>query len=980
MPNEFRTSNELIRDIEDLRFEPTRLQRLMVKMTEDATLGNLKLTDPTIPIVKLLEVSSILTAAGVRNDYLLDRKSYPIMSTTDDDLFNHMVDIDFVDMFSMPSKAKFDIYVSKTEIVERSVPIGSSRSRKLTIPRHTSIVVNGIPFTMQYPINFLVKSHGGLDVVYGMDKPSPLQHLPGNKVDWDVIKLKGISDEGGLVELVRLSVPVEQMEVTTIYETISAAKVLKKEVSFKDKFFSVRASMKNIFGAWEEIKVTHSQQSFDPNDPTLLLKVIGNTLTYELPHVYLIGGLVGRELRIDVYTTRAEMNMDLSGLTGSMYSITFKDLDNDDNGLYTAPVSTLRTFDIRSTDVVSGGRDAPTFDVRRSRMLENNIGPNVIPITNVQVQNELNRLGFDTLMNVDDLVSRTYLATRLLPTNIDGNTRGGIESTTLPYRGSVDTISKLPFSIDNGNRVTILPSTLYSNVDGRLQVLDKAEKDRLEGLPAEAFINVMNDNNYLWTPFHYVLDSNDHTFRVRPYSMNDPSLRASSYMSSNETIGLTIMASNRREIVATETGYKLTILSDSSKDWKELPDSSVHVQLGFKPDRESSYAFTNGVLLEVLESGERVYEFDIKTNWDMDSQHLLDINNFSMPSGGSIGFRSKLEQSFSLFWAVSDYAQPGLEDSDIDAVMGTHLLPPSSLGVYWEEIEVKLGDELTGLWSRARNVLGDRSPLRRKEPVYMTYLKNEYVIDPQTGHPRVIIKDGLRSLELKHAKGDVVIDAVTSLPVELYAKGSIVMEDGKAVFESNRYTMCWFDIVLFDAKYRYVSSDKDVEYVEFIPRVIVDWVNDLLKGMQKNTLEVTDLYFQPKNTLKHIPVLVDDGREDTIFAAQRLTIDIFVTSTIYSDFELRKAIEEATLNETISGIQGNLISVENIEKMIKDINGEDIITVKVTGLGGNKEFRVVTLLDGSTSLSVGTLLTMEDNGRMSIADSIQVNFRKHSTT
>ena len=66
--------------------------------------------------------------------------------------------------------------------------------------------------------------------------------------------------------------------------------------------------------------------------------------------------------------------------------------------------------------------------------------------------------------------------------------------------------------------------------------------------------------------------------------------------------------------------------------------------------------------------------------------------------------------------------------------------------------------------------------------------------------------------------------------------------------------------------------------------------------------------------------------------------------------------------------------------MIKDINGEDIITVKVTGLGGNKDFRVVTLLDESTSLSVGTLLTMEDNGRMSIADSIQVNFRKHSTT
>ncbi len=974
------SSAKFIDELEQIRYEPTRMLTLMADAIEKCSDGNLVFSDPTTPAVSILELTAGLTAAAIRNDYLLNRKHYPLLATTNEDLFDHMTDRDFVDMFASPSRATFNIYLSKSEVIENSVQIGQSKSRKLTIPKHTQITVNGIVFTLQHPINFMVKSHGGLDIIYDLSKKSPLHALTGNKINWRVITVPGFNDSGDRIEYIELELELLQMSAATTYETVSAARVLKKTITFNDMYLATRAYYKNQFNVWVEMRTTHSDQTFDSSDPTLLLKVVDNTLTYELPHVYMLTDLVGRELRLDIYTTKGPINMDLSELDGTMYGMVFKDLDNDDNGLYTAPMSTLRSFDIRSTDITSGGRIAPTFEERRKRVLENNIGANVLPVTEDQMQNVLSTLGFDATVVRDDMLSLTFLATRSLPRNSSGMTLSGIESTTMTYRGSVATLSEIPTTRTKGDRVTLLPETLYSNRDGRLEVVTVEEVDALLALSNEAFVNRINSGSFLWSPFHYVIDGSDNSIASRIYSFTDPKVDVTSYIGSNETVGLSIMASTTRTIKYVNNKYVLTIVSDSSSGWKDLPDDIVFVQLAFIPQKESSHAYLNGTLKGKSENGERIYEFVIDTSWDITSDHVMELLGFRMKSGTDSGLYSNLDQEFALIWSVAGYRQPGIEPSFIDGFLGTHLLPANPIAVYMEEITLKLGDVLDGLWNRSRAVLGDKEPRRYTEDVHLIRKSNIYEVDPQTGRPIIIETNGVRSLKLIHAAGTPVINEDTGLPEVLFTKGSIMFENGEPLYESDRYTQAWFDLVLFDAKYRYVTYSHDTKYLDYIPRTIVDWVTETLEGVRKLVLPNAQLFFQPKDTLRYVPAVVDDGQEANVYAAQNVTVDLFVTEIVYKDYLLREALEASARQIVVDMIQSKTVKVEQIERTIVNESNGDILTVRVAGVGGKADYRIVSLKDDSTSLSIGSTLTIMDNGTLGIVDSIQVNFRNHTVT
>lgn len=965
--------------MEYVEYEPTRMQSIAIDLIERAATGNLKLTDPGTPLVNLVELAVTLAATGIKNDELLDRKSYPFMAISETDLYGHMSDVDFVDMFASPSEAWFNLYFSRSEIINKSVRVGDSLSRKLTIPKHTRIMANGVPFTFQYPVNFLVKQNDTMDVIYDTSAESPLQVMTGNKLDWRVIKVDGVNDESGVMELVEVKVKVKQMLQTTYYETISTSVVLKKRIALKDVYFSTRAYIRSTTGKWEEISTTHSQQSFDVSKPTLLLTVNEGFLTYELPYVFLMGTLSGREVRVDVYTTKANIHMDLSDLVSSRFGVEFKDMDNDQDGMYTAPLSTLSTFDIRSTDLVSGGKAAPTFNERRDKVLKNKLGPRVLPITREQLSNALELLGFDAVMNLDDLSKRTYVATRSYPVNTESVSATGIDASLMTLRSSIDEISQVATTADNGERVTLLPTTLYESVNGRLKVVPQATVTALNKLGPDALVNRINESTFLWTPFHYVLDSTNNTFKVRPYLLDLPTMDVTSYIASSETAGLIVMASDNRYIKRSANGYTITVVSDSNKAFKELRDDQIHAQLGFIPDREASMAYLNGVFMGRTADNECVFEFRLNTSWDIQSNDTLALTNFQMKNGTAGGLYSPLKTKFQLFWTTSEYKPLGLEPSSVDVEMGSHLLDETAVGIYQEELYVKFGDELTGLWAGARALLGDRKPMRHTEDVYLTYTKGDhgrYELDPATGYPVVSIVDGRKSLVELHAVGDTVLDSVTGLPVVLHHKGEAVTLDGDVVYESDRYTMWWFDLVLFDAKYRFATSKEDIKYREQIAKLTVEWTNDLLGDIRKQTLEVTDIYFHPHSTMRYSHALVDDAREVEINSVQKLSIDVYLPRGIYNNFDLRNGIELNIKTLVHNGLNKAEISSAHLsESILNDL--PELKGVTIYGLGGDKNYSTITLLDESTRLSIAKELVIDDDGRIMVRDNLNINFKLH---
>lgn len=961
----------------DTDYEPTRLQDLLLGAVEDALNNNAAVLDPSQPYPFLMEANVVLTAAYIEEDYQLTRKQYPVLAQNEEELFIHLTDKQLEGMYATPSSGWFYIYLAKEEILRRAMPVGQTGTKKLTIPKHSQITVNNCAFTFQYPIEFIVKTYGGIDVVYDISRASPLQTLSGNKVEWDIVTLNTVTEGQGRTEFVRVRTPLKQMLLTSYTFSPSPSSILKKSVSLTDDFYYARAFAKRSNGDWEEIKTTHSQQVFDPSVPTLLLKLLDSTLTIELPYVYYATNLVQREIRVDVYTTKGPMTLNLSGLSGNDFLVEWVDHDNDDVGRYTSPMSVMNSLTVISTDVVSGGAAAPTFAERRRRMIENAEGDTVIPISDAQLGTALSEVGFDSAKVIDNLTRRVYLASRAMPDHTSGNISGGIDTAVLPMKTTFEQLALRDTVVDNGQRMTILPDSLYLEEDGLLRMVSDSTRLTLDNLTSGQKVAALESTHYLYTPFHYVLDTNDDTFNVRPYFLTAPTLDVTSYEASNDTSGLMVSASETRSIEKTTDGYRLRIKTRSNDVWKALRDDQVHVQLAIRPLDEVEMAYVNGTLLATADDGERIYEFEIRTNWDIDQRHAVTLTNFTMFESTPMFFDVPLADKYSLIWSVNDYSIAGLLPSAVDNALGLHLLPIDVLGVYHETLSIRLGDELSGLWASSRAVVGERRYEVYDEDVPLRYTATAYVTNPDTGLPNIVEVDGVKQLEILHRRGDIVYE--NGVPVLKYRKGEAKRDElGNLILQSDRHIVRWWDVVLFDATFRYATRDADVSYASEVPRVVVDWINDTLSSVEDSTLEQTELYFQPRNSLRTVRAVVDEGIEVSLYTAQKLEISLFVGYEVYQNYELREELEKATITALSQQLNQTTVTRLGIERAILEAGGRDLISVTVEGLGGEVGYSTISLLDDSARLGIAKGLTQYPDGTLAVVDQLEIAFRRHS--
>jgi hypothetical protein len=970
-------SSTILDQMSALQYEPTRIIPLLLGMTEDAFDGTTIMTDPSAPFPHLMEMAVVLAMAGIQEDEILNTRQYPIMAVDDETLFYHLSDVDFVGMFAEPAVGTFSIYFEMSEIIANAVAVGTTGTKRITIPKHTRIVVNNTAFTFQYPINFIVKKNGGLDIVYDGSTTSPLQTLAGNKVTWQTVTTVVDANNGGAVEMVRIDVPINQMLLTSYTYSLSAAKSLKKVLTLTDSFYYVRAfSMNSSTGLWDEIKTTNSTQVFDPTDPTLLYSLVDDELTIQLPYVYFATSLVQTDIRVDVYTTKGPITMALSGLQPTAFVATFSDLDNDDSGIYTAPLGLMSTISIISTDLVTGGTAAPTFDVRRERALNNAVGDAVIPISDAQMGTDLSELGFDSMMNIDNVTMRSYLATRAMPVNADGKATTGIDSAIITAKFAVTDLAAYSTFIDNGDRYTLTPVTLYRYIDGVLTIVSDADRIAIDKLTGDDLINKVGDGTYLWTPLHYVLDTADNGFVVRPYFLNSPSIDVKSFVASNDTLGLTVSSGSSMSIVRDEQGYLLTVQSSSSTAWQTLLDSQVHVQLAFIPYGESDYAYVNGV--QIAASGERIFTFRIDSNWDLDSDHNLTTTNFDMYEAEARDCLTPLSNAFSLIWSVSDYTVSGASSTEVDTVLGKFLLPSDAIGVYHETLTLELGDQLSGLWAQCRSMASLRKYVTYTAIVYGTYASNIYELDANGMVVLYEDANGVKQLKISHAKGDQILDA-DGKPVILHSIGDAVLDqNGNPTLESERNITRWWDVCLFDGVYRYATEATDVAYVKDVPLTLNEWINDTLAPIRAKLLERSDLFFQPRNTLKQVEATVQDSEDVTINTSQSLIITLWVSKVVYGNADLRSDMETTTIARVVAGLDNQRVARNVIEADIYSYLGDDVIGVSLTGLGGAaNDYDVITLADTSSRLCIAKALEAEADGTYAVVDAIEVDFKLH---
>jgi hypothetical protein len=256
----------------------------------------------------------------------------------------------------------------------------------------------------------------------------------------------------------------------------------------------------------------------------------------------------------------------------------------------------------------------------------------------------------------------------------------------------------------NSDSLTLTPKTLYRIEQGILRVCSDSEISLLESMPGDKKAIAITQGSYFYSPFHYVLDADNNTFASRAYYLDTPNINSRSFIAENDTTLLQV-STDSTLIQRSIFGWEIIITTKSSQE-KDIPDESVFVNLGFQPDRTGDYAYIPGTLLGRTDAGERVFRFELRTNYDIDANNAIQVTNAMMYEVSQQFLRTSLRADFDLFYSTSAFMPTTWTPASFDPLIGTFLLPFGSVGISRERLDVKLGNSLTNLWTSASYVAG----------------------------------------------------------------------------------------------------------------------------------------------------------------------------------------------------------------------------------------------------------------------------------
>lgn len=958
-------SSEVIR----YKNDPAAIQRAVTNMLVEVSNGAIDIVDPSNPFVFCLESSAILTASFMSENEIQNRKQYPLSAQTAEDLYAHMSDKDFADIFALPTTGKFVFLIEKNELINKLVQDPDTGVRKIVIPRNTTITVSDTKFSLQYPVEIRQMTHGGIQIVYDATEASPLHILTSNLIDWIPIS----ADDG--TDYIGFQLEMHQFDIVTRTVPITKSSAFVLNVDITDYYYYTRVWINNGDGTYTEIKTTHTDDVYDPKTVTAVLKVTDKRVTVKIPQVYINTNLVSKTIRIDVYQTKGPINMNLGNYLNSQYQIDFLAINKTEENAFVAPLKSIRNIQATSNSIVQGGKAEMSFEELRQRVVKNAIGSPDLPITPVQIESALQRRGYKVVKNIDNITNRVFLATRGMPSPAESDlltaANSGIATLSITAKKAIThgTI------VDNQTTITITPDTIFKLTSGILDIVPQSEIDVVKSLPVDQQATLITNGNYLYTPFHYVMDFTNNEFDLRSYYLDDPQIVNRSFVSENDTTLLQV-GTGSSSLTRTNNGYKLTIVTNSSDEYKALDDSEVFVQLAIIPKGESVRAYVNGVYLGKNSNNERIFEFDIITSLAIDSSDYIEILSLTMFNNDPKKLKIPLEGSYELLFSTSATVGSQWAISEIDYMLGKHNLPSDIKAISVEKTTLHLGDSLNHLWSRSRSVVSEQNYERYAVNIPATYDKDVYQLDPATGLAFTIVNGQLVYTKL-HSAGDPVL-STEGQPVYKHRIGDVKLDAyGNPIIVAPRDLLRQMDLLLIEGAYYFATDSVTSDYRKSLVKTLVGWLTGDLPNMGDNLLEQTEMYFYPTTSIGSIKAVVNNGITVSLEAGQYFSVKLHVRRSVYNNAELRDAISKKTIEVINSILANTVVSISDIVDNLKQQYKDDVISISVKGLGGDKNYDVVSLIDDSTRLSLRKRLVSRNDESLSLEEDVSIEFVDH---
>lgn len=960
--------------LHEVRLNPSLMQQLSQDMLEEQLdRDQYDIPDPTNPFVFLMENNAVNTAMGISEQESVLSRIYPSMSGTFEHLYLHMSDRNYVGRFSSPAEAVFDFYLALEEIKAKAVPTNVNGVRKLVIPRFTKVSIAGTTYTMQYPIEIRVPRHGGLLVTYDLKKGSPVKEMTTNQVDWEVLNLAGM-------KCVKLSVPMQQFNIDSYYPEVDVSKGVNIDYSFTDQFYHCRVYSKSGTNTeWTEIKTTHTDQVFDSYKPTVLLQVREGVLNLKLPTVYIEGpARIDGSLRVDIYTTKGKISTDLGSYTPENFVYDLRDV-NRELDKYSLPLASSEYLQVISTSMVDGGSNGKSFIQLREEVMNNSLGANDIPVSLPQLGTHLNTLGFSVVKSVDNISSQQFLATRQLPRPTNNTLSSGMGTVMTTLRYTLKDLTKYQNVIDNGERITLSPKVLYELRNGITHLVPKSEIDHLRSLNPDALAREVNTRRYLYSPFYYVIDTENNGFQFRAYSLDDPKVKHKTLVEDNETTNIQSRVT-AYTVGKIDDGYRVSIgIDDQEGALEEIGEHNVVVQVSYNPRKEHNWCAKNATYIGRDKDGTMMYQVDIITNYDIGSHDELRTLGFSMYSADQDRYGIQLEDDLDITLIVLNQDVSDYRPGDIDHMVQPHLF--SSEGGYKcvtrERLRLVLGKSLSSLWRPHRTVVTERDYLRYEEDVPYTFDHDVYEVD-KNGDVIFDEKDGNLTNRVLHRKGDLKLNS-EGKPVIRFRKGDVRYDvNGLPLMRHDRERLLEMTILLSDGVFFFVTDEEALNYRRYSVSSMTAWVDEL-KTLDGRLLDDnTRVFLHPTQTIGNTHAIIIDGQSTVVPIDQALTVNYYVTDNASRNSDFRDAISASTRQAVADCLGKQTASISDITSTLRSMVGDDVIALDVMGLGGSLNVSTITMTDDAARLAMGKRLVVRSNRTLAVEDAIDINYIRHS--
>lgn len=955
MPNITPTINlNINNELENLslyKYHPNGILNITLNRLQDMLDGKVEITDPSNPFTYLLETNCLNTAFAVQEYTLLTRKLYPRLANNEEDLYLHMSDVDYLGRFSEPATANVLFNILFNDFKNKAYYDSVQKEHVLKLPRHLKLTVDKYIFTLMSAIVIRLTDNGVIDIKFENQDFNNIFPVETNLINFNIYKVN--QEETYLnFELKLPEVDIESVEIP-----VEKSKLFKNKLTFNPsrKFYFFRAFYLKE-GVWNEMTVTHTDQVYDIYNPTCVIKVLNDThsLEYYIPPVYVNTGNIGSKVKFLIYTTNGSINVNFNDYRIADFKTEYNSVfPSEELDKYTQPLQIISKV-VYIKDEVIDGKNEIGFTELKKTVIDNSIGDRKLPITNKQLEFEVNQSNFKLIKDVDVLNKRVYLLECGLP---NATTRYPISKFNLDiieYKTTVKDLITGKNSIKKiSDLVTIIPEgTVFKMTEEGINLVDSVEHTQLISLSGLDLTTEVNNTKYLSVFYHYVLDTSGNETKLRAYDISNPLVKQINFKEFNPTGRIGINTTNTN-IYRSSTGFTIDMLSNLKKYVNTINETNVKPYIVYR-DNDDSKFFLEGRLFTTINDNP-VYRFDLESDYYIDSNNRIHIRNFRDINDSlvtvNLGLESKLEVIY-----VSNVIPLNYESSGLDEYIYNSYLTVGRCVVTLEEVNIKFGDWLERLYTQVHSSVGNQDYEVWEEDVPLRYTSNVY--------------NNLN--EIEHMIGDIVYDEEGDI-IYQYRVGDIKLnEEGVPIVINENELNRYMNLLFID--YKVTLSNKSVikGYREYLKKYLTEKVVENAVSVQNQLLDNSESFVVVPKNIGSIKVKTP-SKFTFMESIQSFKVNVYVNSRVYGDIETRDSIVYTIISEIDDYLYSRvLLSKTELLNILYGKLKEFVSSVSIEQFTElNEEY--IEVLDSNARVSLNKLLVSESDG-YSVKDDVLVNF------